>query len=201
VTEVPVGWLADGTAYYAPVGCLPADGDRVRCHLCGRWFLSVASHLRVHGWTKAEYVAAFGLELGNPLSGTATRKRRSAALTARLAVEPAIQRAQAEARARAGSGALTVAASTAARGRPHPAQRRAKTLAALSGISQQARAEGNRRRADRHRAEIAAEVAGRFGFDTFAGYLVDRRAAGTTWKSLAAESGVAETTLRRHGGG
>lgn len=198
MTEVPVGWLADGTAYYAPVGCLPADGDRVCCHLCGRWFLSVASHLRVHGWAKAEYVAAFGLELGNPLSGAATRKRRSAALTARLAVEPAIQHAQAEARARAGSGALTVAASTAARGRSHPAQRRAKTLAALSGISQQARAEGNRRRADRHRERIAAEVAGRFGFDTFAGYLADRLGAGLSMTAISQEAGLHKNWVSRH---
>jgi len=47
---------------------------------------------------------AFGLELNNPLSGEATRKRRAAALTARQAVEPAIQQAQAAARERARSG-------------------------------------------------------------------------------------------------
>src|SRR2546430_17533420 len=29
----PVGWLADGTPYYAPLGELVRDGDeRVRCH-------------------------------------------------------------------------------------------------------------------------------------------------------------------------
>ena len=197
-SDVPVGWLADGTAHYAPVGRLLADGDRVCCHLCGRWFLSVASHLRVHGWPKAEYVAAFGLERGNPLSGAATRKRRSAAFTARQAVEPAIQRAQAEARARAGSGALTVAASAAARGRPHPAQRRPKTLAALSGISREARAEGNRRRAERHREQIAAEVAGRFGFATFAAYLVDRLGSGASMAAISREAGLHKDWVSRH---
>src|SRR5262245_19024301 len=126
------GWLPDGTPHYAPPGGMLADGDRVCCHLCGAWFLSVASHLRMHGWTKAAYIAAFGLEVGNPLTGALTRKRRSAALTARQAVEPALLRAQAAARTRARSGALTAAASTAARGRPHPAERRAKTLATLA---------------------------------------------------------------------
>jgi len=43
----PVGRLPDGTAHYVPVGRVLADGDRVCCHLCGRWFLSVASHLPV----------------------------------------------------------------------------------------------------------------------------------------------------------
>src|SRR5262249_40597544 len=88
-----LGVLADGTRYYSPLGRLLVDGDRVCCHLCGRWYLSVASHLRSHGWAKADYIAAFGLELGNPLAGEATHKRRSAALTARQAIEPAIQQA------------------------------------------------------------------------------------------------------------
>jgi lambda repressor-like predicted transcriptional regulator len=192
-----VGWLADGTPHYAPVGCMLADGDQVCCHLCGRWFLSVASHLSVHGWTKADYIAAFGLERGNPLSGEATHKRRSAALTARQAVDPAIQRAQAEGSARSRSGALTAAATTAARGRPHPAERRVKTLATLSGISAQARAEGSRRWAERHREQIAAGVAARFGFDTFAAYLLDRLGRGMSMAAISREAGLHKDWVSR----
>src|SRR5262245_47320272 len=122
-----MGTLIDGTPYYAPLGWLPISGDRVCCHLCGRWFLSVASHLRVHGWMKADYIEVFGLERTNALRGELTRKRRAAAMTGRQAVEPAIRQAQQRARARARSGALATAAAHAARGRHHPIERRRKT--------------------------------------------------------------------------
>ncbi|MEV8517271.1 hypothetical protein [Dactylosporangium sp. NPDC051484] len=192
-----VGRLPDGTPHYAPVGELLTEGDRVCCHLCGRWFLSVASHLRYHGWTKTAYIAAFGLELGNPLSGPATRKRRSAALGARHA-EPAILGARLAARERAGSGALTEAAARAARGRPHPAERRTKTLAALAGVDPAARAGGNRRRGERHRARIAAQVAARFGFATFEEYLAARVRAGLSMAAISREAGLHKDWVCRH---
>ncbi|GAA2593800.1 hypothetical protein GCM10010399_25480 [Dactylosporangium fulvum] len=185
-----VGRLADGTAYFAPTGRMLGDGDRVCCHLCGRWFLSVASHLRVHGWSKVDYVAAFGLELGNPLAGPGTRRRRAAALRLRQDREPALRQAQGEARQRARSGALTQAAATAARGRPHPAERREKTLAALSAVRPAARAAGNRRRAERHRDEVAAAVAARFGYATFVAYVGARLAAGWSMAAVSREAGL-----------
>ena len=60
----PVGALADGTEYYAPIGELVYDGeDRVVCHLCGRAMRMVGgTHLRVgHGWTLEQYREAFHL--------------------------------------------------------------------------------------------------------------------------------------------
>lgn len=192
-----VGWLPDGTPCYAPPGALPADGDRVRCHLCGRWYLCVASHLRAHGWTKAQYVAAFGLELGNPLAGPATRKRRAAALTARLPVEPGLVRAQARGRAQARSGALATAARTAARGRAHPAERRVKTLAALASIDPAARAEGTRRAARVRLEYRAARVAARFGFADFTGYLDDRLGAGMSMAAISREAGLHKDWVAR----
>ncbi|MGI5244969.1 hypothetical protein [Dactylosporangium sp. CA-139066] len=192
-----LGLLADGTPHYAPVGELLVDGDRVCCHLCGRWFLSVASHLRYHGWTRTGYVAAFGLELGNPLSGPATRKRRAEALNARYA-EPAIRRARLAARDRSASGALTAAAARAALGRPHPPERRSKTLAALAGVDPAARAEGNRRRGERHRARIAADVARRFGFATFDEYVAARVRAGLSMAAISREAGLHKDWVARH---
>jgi lambda repressor-like predicted transcriptional regulator len=182
---------------FAPVGELLTDGDRVCCHLCGKWFLSVASHLRYHGWSKKDYVAAFGLELGNPLSGPATRKRRSEALNARDA-EPAIRRARAAARDRSASGALTAAAASAARGRAHPPERRSKTLAALAEADPAARAEGNRRRGEQHRARIAADVARRFGFATFPDYLAARVRAGLSMAAISREAGLHKDWVGRH---
>jgi hypothetical protein len=52
--------------------------------------------------------------------------------------------------------------------------------------------------AKRHAAsQRAAEVAGRLGFDTMAGYVADRRAAGWTWAAMAAECAQPPSWLRR----
>jgi lambda repressor-like predicted transcriptional regulator len=177
---------------------MTADGDRVCCHLCGRWYLSVASHLPVHGWSKAEYIAAFGLELGNSLTGEATRKRRSVALTARAMVEPAIQRAQSVARERTRSGALTAAASKAARGRPHPAERRTKTLATLAAIGAEARANGAREAARRRHQQTAAAIANRFEFAGFHAYVRHRLNAGLSLAAISREAGLHKDWLSRH---
>jgi hypothetical protein len=74
----PVGMLADGTPFYAPIGEVAADGPLVTCHLCGRALRSVTAHLRVHGWTKQAYCEASGLERGQSLEGQETRKLRAA---------------------------------------------------------------------------------------------------------------------------
>jgi len=47
-------------------------------------------------------------------------------------------------------------------------------------------------------AERAAQVAGRLGYDSLGSYLRERRAAGWTWRAMAAESGQPESWLRRH---
>ena len=60
-SRVPMGVLADGTVYYAPIGEVVVAGALVTCHLCGRSLRSVTAHLRVHGWTKLDYCEAFGL--------------------------------------------------------------------------------------------------------------------------------------------
>ena len=193
-----LGWLPDGTPRHAPIGQLLVDGDRVCCHLCGRWYLSVASHLRSHEWTKADYIAAFGLELGNPLSGDATHRRRSAALRARSRHEPAVRAAQEQARRRAHSGALTAAASLAARGRAHSAQRRPKTLAALTAIKPEARAEANARRAQAHRDRVARAAAALCGFADFTEFALDRIGSGTSLAAISREAGLHKDWVSRH---
>ena len=92
-SPVPMGVLADGTLYYAPIGEVVVSGPLVTCHLCGRSLRSVTAHLRVHGWTKMAYCEAFGLEHGQSLEGPETRKLRAAALTSRLVFEPQCARA------------------------------------------------------------------------------------------------------------
>ena len=73
----PLGVLADGTLYYAPIGEVVVTGALVACHLCGRPLRSVTAHLRVHGWTKLAYCEAFGLERGQSLEDLETRKLRA----------------------------------------------------------------------------------------------------------------------------
>lgn len=76
--------LLDGTPGHAAVGRLTRNIDgEVACHLCGRWFVHLGSHLRRHGWTAAEYRAATGLPRHVALcsdelsSDIATRQQRA----------------------------------------------------------------------------------------------------------------------------
>ncbi len=51
----------------------------------------------------------------------------------------------------------------------------------------------------RHEADQrAAEVAARLGYQSIGDYVGQRRAAGLTWRAIAAESGEPQTWLRRH---
>ena len=192
------GVLPDGTAYFAPLGVLVSDGDRVCCHLCGRWFLSVASHLHRHGWTKAGYLQAFGLEHSNPLQGPTTCKRRAAALVARQVTEPGILEAQAAAVRRARSGELTRAAARAARGRAHPIERRGKTLAALACIDPINQARANRARGSAHVHHVAAAQVARLGFGTAREYFQARRTFGYSLAAMSRELGQHKDWVARH---
>lgn len=64
----PIGVLADGTAYYAPIGELVHEGGAVVCHLCGRGMRMIGgTHLRLgHGWTLEQYREAFHLPVHTP---------------------------------------------------------------------------------------------------------------------------------------
>lgn len=54
--------LGSITPIHGDLGVRNDDGARVECHVCGGWFLSVASHSwAAHDVTMAEYRAAFGL--------------------------------------------------------------------------------------------------------------------------------------------
>ena len=193
-----VGWLADGTAFYAPHGEVVADGDLVVCHLCGRALRSVTAHLRVHGWTKDSYCAAFGLERGQSLEGESTRKLRAAAFAARLLFEPAVREGSAAGRARARSGSLARDAAAAARGRPLPEQRRRKARHALAGIPHAAVAEANRARAARHISQTAAAVASRAGYSSIGELVLARLAQGASLAAISRQAGLHKDWLSRH---
>jgi hypothetical protein len=193
-----VGVLDDGTAFYAPIGEVVVDGPRVTCHLCGRALRSVVAHLAWHGWTKEKYCEAFGLERGQSLEGSETRKLRAAALTARLAFDPAIRDGSAAGRERARAGDLARDAATAARGRPFPAQRRTKTARVLAQIPRPVVAQANRERADRYLAGVAAEVARRHGYADVRAFVTARTEAGASLAAISREAGLHKDWLSRH---
>lgn len=190
--------LPDGTPSYAPIGTVVRDGDRVLCHLCGRWFRSVVAHLRSHGWDHLAYRETFGLLRGEPLEGTGTRSLRAKALTARREHDPTIRAGCELGRELARSGALTRAAAAAARGRRQPEQRRRKTLAALASISLEARARGSRRRADEHLRNTAQAAAERLGFPDIGALVRDRVEAGASLAAISREVGLHKDWLCRH---
>lgn len=190
--------LPDGTPSYAPVGSVVRDGDRVLCHLCGRWFRSVVAHLRSHGWHHLAYRETFGLLRSEPLEGAGTRSLRAKAMTTRREHDPAVRAGCELGRELVRSGALTKAAAAAARGRRQPEQRRRKTLAALTAISLEARAAGSRRRADEHLRETAQAAAERLGFADIGALVRDRTAAGASLAAISREAGLHKDWLCRH---
>jgi AraC-like DNA-binding protein len=193
-----VGVLADGTAFFAPVGEVAVDGGLVVCHLCGRGFRSVPAHLRVHGWTKDAYCAAFGLERGQSLEGQETRKLRAAAFTPRLVFDPAVRAGSAAGRARARTGDLARDAAVAASGRPHPQQRRAKARQARAAIPATGVAAANSERSRRHLARVAAAAAQRHGYPDIGTLVLARAAGGASLATISREAGLHKDWLSRH---
>jgi hypothetical protein len=194
-----VGVLADGTAFYAPIGEVVVDGPRVTCHLCGRSLRSVAAHLAAHGWTKEQYCEAFGLERGQSLEGAETRKLRAAALSARLVFDPAIRAGSAAGRERARRGELTRDAAQAARGRSFPEQRRRKAARAFArGPVAAGAGRASRERADQYLAAVAADAARRLGYPDLATLVLARTEAGASLAAISRAAGLHKDWLSRY---
>jgi hypothetical protein len=193
-----VGVLPDGTAFYAPAGEVVTDGTLVTCHLCGRSLRSVTAHLRVHGWTKADYCEAFGLERGQSLEGGETRKLRATAFAARLLFDPAIRAGSATGRQRARTGELAQDAARAAQGRPMPEQRRRKVSAARAAIPPDVVTQANRDRSRRHLAHVAATVARQKGYPDLGAFVLARAGAGLSLAAISREAGLDKDWLGRH---
>jgi hypothetical protein len=193
-----VGVLGDGTPYFAPVGQVVAEGARVTCHLCGKTFRSVVAHLASHGWTKAQYCEAFGLERTQSLEGADTRKLRAAAFGARLIFEPALRNGSANGRQRAVSGQLTQQAANAASGRPFPEQRRQRQRAAMSAAARVRLARANRERASQHLAAVAEAVAGRHGYADLGQLVADMLSAGHSLAAISRACGLDKDWMQRH---
>jgi len=65
---------------YGQPGILSYDEneDKVQCHICGRWFRSLATHVnRRHGWSADDYREEFGLNRGQSLICEGMRQKLS----------------------------------------------------------------------------------------------------------------------------
>lgn len=194
LVRVPVGVLADGTPYFAPLGEVIVDGSRVICHLCGRALRSVTVHLRGHGWTKQAYCEVFGLERRQSLEGPETRKLRAAAFTSRLVFDPAVRAGSAAGRQRARSGVLSRDAAAAAIGRHHPEQRRRKAQRAHAGRP----AAAGPARAAAQLAAVAARVAEQHGYPDIGTFVLARTADGDSLAAISRAAGLHKDWLSRH---
>lgn len=182
--------LADGTLLHAPPGQLSVcpDTGALACHLCGRWFVSLGSHLRVHGHTADTYRADLGLRttvslVAAPLAAQLRRRQRTAYREqerVRAQLSPGQQLAR--------SGQLAWRRRAVEATRPEPAQRvteRAAALAAGRATQRQARA-----------ARLAALLAD-LGEPDLGSYLRSAYAAGASLDSLGRRTGLGSARLRR----
>ncbi|MGH3777549.1 MAG: MucR family transcriptional regulator [Pseudonocardiaceae bacterium] len=181
--------LPDGTGLHAPRGELVIESGtgRVCCHLCGRWYVSLGSHLRTHGHTADSYRDAMGLCRSRPLvaetlsRSIATRQseayRRSPELRAQLAVGQEFSK----------TGRLATLARTTRTASASPESARIRHAALAAGRVTRA--------AQRDRA--LARRLRELGFDDLAGYLRHAYSAGASLRSLAKVTGLGWARLRR----
>lgn len=110
--------LLDGTPAHAPPGELTRNSDgELACHLCGRWFSHLGSHLRSHGWTATQYREAVGLSLhislcSEQLSATIAKRQ-----TRRWSNDPSVREYLAVGQRLAQAGELAQRAADARRDR------------------------------------------------------------------------------------
>lgn len=181
--------LPDGTGLHAPRGQLVREEGtgRACCHLCGRWFRSLGSHLRAHGWTAEAYREAMGVCATHPLtapdvsSAIAARQsrayRRDPEVRARLAIGQDLAR----------TGEL---GRSAADGEAYARDRSPRTEARNDALHR-GRQTAARRRAGELRVRLTA-----LGYRDLSTYLRDAHGAGTTLEELAAATGLGRARLR-----
>ncbi|MGH3912212.1 MAG: MucR family transcriptional regulator, partial [Pseudonocardiaceae bacterium] len=180
--------LPDGTGLHAPPGELRIEPDtgRVCCHLCGRWYVSLGSHIRAHGHTADSYREALGLCRSRPLIAEALSRsiaarqarayRRSPQLRAQLAAGQELTR----------TGRLATLAT------------RARSLSTSAEGTRIRRAALDTGRASRaaHRDRALARRIHELGFDDLGDFLRHTYSAGASLRSLAKITGWGWARLR-----
>lgn len=182
--------LSDGTGLHAPHGELAVDADsgRLCCHLCGRWFVALGAHVRVHGYTADSYRTTMGLcsSLGLVAETLSAKLRRRTAAQYDASAEVREHLGIGQAMARSGQLAWRRRAATACQ--PEPLQRvreRRQQLAA-----------GRASQDDVRRAELGERLAA-LGAADLPSFLRSAYAAGGSLDALASATGLGRARLRR----
>lgn len=73
---------------FGSLGKLQSDGVRNQCHICGRWYKGLGSHVvRAHDMTAEEYRTTFEIKVTQSLMGEESSQRLSAAIKRTMNVE------------------------------------------------------------------------------------------------------------------
>lgn len=181
--------LADGTGLHAPPGTLTRDAEtgRLCCHLCGRWFRSLGSHVRAHGHTAETYRESMGLCRTRALTEPALSAAISVRNAQAHASDPKVRSRLAPGQQAARTGALAErarAAEVVGGARPERAALRKTHLAT-------GRATGALRRQAGLQARLVA-----LGAQDLQAYLRGAYADGASLKTLAEATGLGRARLR-----
>ncbi|MFI5933807.1 MucR family transcriptional regulator [Actinoplanes sp. NPDC051494] len=176
--------LPDGTGLHAPPGELAVEEStgRLCCHLCGRWYTSLGSHVRAHGHTAGSYRAAMGLCRREPLVAAALSTAIRVRQARRFDRDEALRAAFV-----AGADRLRRAGPVRPRAEAEPPQRVARRRAALQA--------GRDTVAVRRDRDLAGRLA-RLGHGSLGGYLRTAYAGGASLDALAASTGLGRARLR-----
>jgi len=184
------GRLLDGTPYFARLGELVPDADEthVQCHLCGYFWRTLGTHLRLsHGWSTERYREAFGLSRTRALQAPELSGRQATRWRRMMGSDARIKKGMAEGAAKARSGELPRLALAEHRRDVRPLERRRTDRSTGSALGS-TRA---RRLWDEREARARA-----LGYASLDAYLRARyQDEGKPVGLLAAELGVAETTV------
>jgi hypothetical protein len=180
--------LPDGTGLHAPFGELAVEEGtgRLCCHLCGRWYVSLGAHVRVHGHTADSYRRLMGLCTGQPPVAQELSSTIAVRQTLAYRSDEQVRRRLSEVAPLRVTGELAARA-RAARQRPEPPQRVARRQAALDA--------GRRTMATRRREELADRLADT-GYDDLGDYLRAAYADGASLEDLARATGLGRARLR-----
>lgn len=188
-THAHLWTLPDGTGLHAPHGRLVPDPDsgQVCCHLCGRWFRSLGSHVRRHGLSASEYRQVMGLCRTRPMTADdvseAILRRQASAYRNR----PELRGVLAEGHRLARSGQLRERVGHAVDDEP-PAE--------LIAVRRDALRRGRQRR-DQEREHAVRSRLAELGCSDLADYLRTAYADGASLADLRAATGLGTTRLRQ----
>lgn len=180
-----IWFLDDGTGLHAPHGDLAVEQDtgRLCCHLCGRWFLSLGSHVRVHGHTAETYRRTMGLCLGTALTAASLSGSIAGRQAQGYRNDPEFQ-----SRLDAGRAVRTRHPPAARQPSPEPEQRVRLRRAALTA---------GRATAARHRQEqLDWRLAG-LGHPSLHDYLRTAYLTGASLAELSRTTGLGRARLRQ----